>query len=227
MAFRVPVYIVGLGLFCAAQGGYETLSHASLRLTGEKTTAILVDRIADCTVEYRHGQDRKMEQMPCSAAEVITRVGASDVSVFRINKAVIEFATADGLRRMSVVEKVWQTESLPLQAQIAALYRKEDPNGVVRADSMWGAMIAFIGGTLVLALAVRGWVSGGPAGVRCARERSRKSPRTAGDKRTAADQATSKTRYQQCKLGRSAGYFRLSQLSQVLFTALHWHIPAL
>jgi hypothetical protein len=163
MAFRVPVYIVGLGFFCAVQGGYETLSHASLRLTGEKTTAILVDRIAECAVEYRHGQDRKMEQMPCSAAEAITRVGAADISLFRTNKAMIEFATADGLHRMSVLEKVWQTESLPLKAQFPALYRKDDPNSVVRADSVWGAMVAFIGGTLVLTLAFRGWVSRGPA----------------------------------------------------------------
>src|SRR5882762_10112028 len=125
MAFRVLMAIVGLGLFCAVQGGYETLSHAWLRLPGEKTTAILVDRIADCTVEYRHGQDRKIEQMPVPAGDAITRAGVSDVSVFRTNKAVIEFATADGLRRMSVVEKVWQTESLSLKAQIPALYHKE------------------------------------------------------------------------------------------------------
>jgi hypothetical protein len=125
MAFRVPMAIVGLGLFCAGMGGYETLSHASLRLA-------------------------------------LARIAGADVKVFRTNKAVIEFATADGLHRMSVVEKVWQSESLPLRAQIPALYHKGNPNGAARADSVWGALVAFIGGLLVLALAVRGWVSRAP-----------------------------------------------------------------
>jgi hypothetical protein len=164
MAYRVPMAIVGLGLFCAGMGGYETLSHASLRLTGEKTTAILVDRNAECSVEYQ-GHDRKMGPMPCATAEALSRIAASDVKVFRTNKAVIEFATADGLHRMNVLEKVWQSESLPLKAQIPALYHKGDPNGAVRADSVWGALVAFIGGMLVLALAVRGWVSRGPTRV--------------------------------------------------------------
>ena len=106
--------IVGLGLFCAGMGGYETLSHTSLRLTGEKTTAVLVDRSADCSVEYPHGQERKMEPMPCATAEALARMGTSDVKVFRTNKAVIEFATAGGLHRMSVVEKVWSEEETEL-----------------------------------------------------------------------------------------------------------------
>jgi hypothetical protein len=163
MAFRVPTAIVGLGLFCAGMGAYETLSHASLRLTGEKTTAILIGRTAECSVEYRQGQDSKMQQMPCAAAEAFARLSASDVRVFRTNKATIEFPTASGLHRMSVVEKVWRSEGLPLNAQIAALYHKGDPNAVVRADSVWGAVVAFIGGMLVLALAVRGWISSTPA----------------------------------------------------------------
>jgi hypothetical protein len=162
MAFRVPMAIVGLGLFCAGMGGYETLSHASLRLTGEKTTAVLVDRSIDCLVENPQGQEGKMGPMPCAAAEALTRIGASDAKVFRTNKAVIEFPTADGLHRMSILEKVWQSENLPLKAQIPALYHKGNPNGAVRADSVWGAMAAFIGGMFVLALAVRGLVSRAP-----------------------------------------------------------------
>jgi hypothetical protein len=100
--------------------------------------------------------------MSCAAAEALARTAGSDVKVFRTNKAVIEFPIANGLHRMSIVEKVWQSESLPLKAQIPALYHKGNPNGAVRADSVWGALAAFIGGMLVLAFAVRGWVSRGP-----------------------------------------------------------------
>jgi hypothetical protein len=101
--------------------------------------------------------------MPCAAAEALARIGASDAKVFRTNKAIIEFPTANGFHRMSVVEKVWQSESLPLKSEIPALYHKDNPNGAVRADSVWGALIAFVGGMLVLAYAVRGWAIRRPA----------------------------------------------------------------
>jgi hypothetical protein len=212
MAFRIPIYVLGVALFCAVQGGYETFSHASLRLTGERTTATLVDRITDCTVEYRHGQDRRIERMPCSEADAVTRSGASDVSAFRINKAVLEYMAAGGMRRTHVVEKVWQTEGLPLKAQIPALYRSEDPDSLVRAGSVWGAMVAFFGGSLVLAFAARGRLGGRPAS-----GAPSTLPSSGSLPQAASTQQPAKRRDQRARTGaiprRLTPYVRLSRVS--------------
>src|SRR3979409_2564934 len=95
-ARRIQLFILG-GLIAAA-GGWPMYSDTMHQLIGKPSTAMLVEHIKECTVEYqRVGEGKRKDPMACDAAEEFQRLNGSDkIKISQSAFARVRFPLADG-----------------------------------------------------------------------------------------------------------------------------------
>jgi hypothetical protein len=158
--FQLTVYGFVFGAVAVVTGGYGTYSNAMHWVFGHTTTASVIERNTECTVEYQiAGEERQKLPMLCDAAEAFqARVGSTRVRVTRKGFAVLEFTTDGGLRQARVSEIEWGAVNLPLHGKIPITYAKSDTNDVRPADALGTSLFVFVGGLLLLSFSLLGKV---------------------------------------------------------------------
>src|ERR1043165_2500424 len=90
-----------LGSLCFVVGVSMLVVEAKHGLTGEKASALLVDRVEECQAEYQlKGETRRKEPMSCETALALrSLVGANKIKVHKTEFVVLRLPMADGSQR--------------------------------------------------------------------------------------------------------------------------------
>jgi hypothetical protein len=145
--------------------GWSIGSDTLHQLTGNPSTATLIERVRECTVEYRiTGENRRKEPMACDAAEALQqRVGTSKIKVSAERFGLVRFSLADGrTHEAKVDEHTLDSYRLPVGATFAVVYAPDRPADV-RPALTWDRLKISLGllalGVVSLMLAFPGAVA--------------------------------------------------------------------
>jgi hypothetical protein len=122
-----------LGSLCFVVGVAMLVVEAKHGLTGEKASALLVDRVEECQVEFQvNGEGRKKEAMSCEMAlSLRAMVGANKIRVHKTVFAVLRLPMADGSQRtVKVNQGVLEAYMVPTGSSVPVVYNPSNPDDV-------------------------------------------------------------------------------------------------
>lgn len=160
LILRGRFFLGGLGVIVAAAGAWSMYSAAAHSLNGVGTSAVLIERFANCQAEFQpKGESRRKEDMDCNRAYAFQKwAGTSKVRVHKLDYAKVRYTLSDGSSRLaSVYEGKVGTRGLAPGSVFDAVYDPAKPDDVRARPNLGSAsfqLMMLVGGLLMVALAL-------------------------------------------------------------------------
>ena len=122
-----------LGTLCVVVGATMLFLEAKHSLTGVQASAVLVDRVEECTAEFQpKGESRRKEAMPCQMALAFRAVaGERKVKVHKTAFALLRLPMADGSQRsVKVDQSISDSYMTALGSSVPVVYSPSKPDDV-------------------------------------------------------------------------------------------------